>query len=155
MKLLSLSAAMLLCCSLAHAQRIKENEVPNHVRTAFSNAYPYEKNVVWEKEKGLYAASFAKNNQGQSVLLQSDGSIREVDTRINQNDLPRSVRDALTKGYTGYTVVEANKIQSNGSTSYKADISKGQSAYELVFDSAGKLLRKTDKRARHDDDEIQ
>jgi Putative beta-lactamase-inhibitor-like, PepSY-like len=152
MKLLTLSAAIFFCCTLARAQKIKETDVPKNVRNAFANAYPYEKNVVWGKEKGLYAATFAKNNQGQSVLLNMDGSIREVDTRLNQYDLPKNVRDILSKGYNGYIVVKANEIQSNGITTYKADVSKGLSMYELTFDANGKLLRKLDKRARLDDE---
>lgn len=153
MKMLTLSAAALLsCCVLAQAQKISENDVPKNVRAAFASAYPYEKNVVWEKENGLYEASFAKNNQAQSVLLHFDGSIEEVETHISQHEFPKAVRDVLSSGYPGYTIVEANKIQSNGNTSYEAEVSKGQATYDLIFDGSGKLLKKVDKRKLHDDE---
>jgi hypothetical protein len=151
MKLLILSAAMLFCCNLSEAQKIKETDVPKNVRAAFANAYPNEKNVVWEKENGFYEANFAKNNQSQAVLLHYDGSIREIETNISQQALPKGVRDVLSKGYPGYAILEANKVQSNGIISYEAEVSKGLSVYELVFDGNGKLLRKIDKKAREED----
>ncbi|RAW00936.1 PepSY-like domain-containing protein [Pseudochryseolinea flava] len=151
MKMLSLSVALLSCCAIAHAQKINEADVPKNVRIAFSKSYPYEKNVVWEKDNGLYEASFGRN-RAQSVVLRYDGSIEEVATNIDQHELPKAVRDVLSKGYTGYTVVEANKIQTNGNTSYEAAVSKGQASYDLIFDSTGKLLKKVDKRAHHNDD---
>ena len=52
MKKLIVIVALSLAICQVRAQKIKESEVPQAVKTAFMKAYPAAKEVKWNKEDG-------------------------------------------------------------------------------------------------------
>ena len=90
MKKITLIFILGLGVSCGYAQKVKESEVPQAVKTAFAKAYPKAKDVKWDKEGNDYEASFDINKSDASVLFASNGTVKEVETEIEQNQLPAS-----------------------------------------------------------------
>ena len=145
MKKLIVMVAMSLVVCQSQAQKIKESEVPQIVKTAFTKAYPTAKEVKWGKEDGAYEASFDQNKKDMSVLLDEKGMIKEVETTIAKSELPKAVQNTLAKDYAGYKIEEAATILSNGVVTYEAEVEKGEKSFDLIFDKEGKLLKKIEK----------
>lgn len=135
-----------------YAQKIKESEVPQAAKAAFAKAYPSVKDVKWEREDGAFEASFDENKKDKSVLLDATGNIKEVETEIQKSELPKATQETLARDYAGYKIEETAKLLANGVTTYEVEVEKGEKSYELIFDSNGKLLKKTVKEEEEKDD---
>ena len=150
MKKLMIVALLGLMVSQVSAQKIKESEVPKVVKDAFMKAYPAAKDVKWDKEDGSFEASFDLSKKDMSVLLDDMGMIKEVETEIAKSELPQAIQETLKKDYAGYKIEETAKIVSKGVTTYEAEVEKGEKTVELIFDSNGKLLKKTEETEEKD-----
>ena len=144
MKTRSMIFIFCLIASLGVAQKIDANKVPKAVTDAFAKAYPGVKGVKWDKEKELFEASFDNNKQDMSVLFDANGTVKEVETEIEQKDLPASVKNSLAKEYADYKVKEAAKISADGVTTYEAEVTQGKKSFDFIFDANGKLLKKVE-----------
>lgn len=141
-----------LVVSCGFAQKIKESEVPAVVKAAFVKAYPKVKDVKWDKEDGAYEASFDLNKADASVLFSADGTIKEVETEIEHNQLPAAVKNALAKEYSDYKVEEAAKIVVGGVTTYETEVKKGKQTFDFIFDATGKLLKKVETSKKKEEE---
>lgn len=150
--LIIIGALASFCINPANAQKIKANEVPQAVKDSFSKEYPSNPTVQWEKEDGLYEANFKINKKEVSVSLDNSGVIKEVETELAKTELPSAVQAELKKSYGDYKIEEIAKIVSNETTTYEAEVEKGESSFELIFDSNGKLLKKTEEKEHGDKD---
>ncbi len=150
MKKLMIVALLILAIGQVNAQKIKESEVPKVVKDAFMKAYPAAKDVKWDKEDGSFEASFDLSKKDMSVLLDDMGMIKEVETEIAKSELPQAIQETLKKDYAGYKIEETAKIVSNGVTTYEAEVEKGEKTFELIFDSNGKLLKKSEETEEKD-----
>ena len=80
-------------------------------------------------------ASFATQVKSGSVTIQDE----EVKFQeISVDEIPASVKDALSKDYDGYTIDKAYKGDDG---SYKLNVSLGDVLYVLLYDETGKLLK--------------
>lgn len=119
-----------LCVTTAHAQN-----VPEHVKTIFSKSYPNAKKVKWDREDGMYEASFHMGGQKTSILYTTNGDVKETETEIATKELPaKAVVYAEAKG----TIKEAAKIVAqNGTITYEAEVN----GMDLLFDAQGNLIK--------------
>jgi hypothetical protein len=89
-------------------------------------------------EDGKYEASFKKNSQDVSVLIDKSGSLTETETDVPMNQLPVSVATYIREHYKGAKIKETSKIvKSNGETMYEAMVN----GKDLMFDSNGKFIK--------------
>ena len=137
--------------SQVNAQRIKESEVPQAVRTSFTKAYPRAKEVKWDKEDGAFEASFDQNKTDMSVLLDEKGMVKEVETHIEKTELPKAIQETIAKEFPGYKINETAKILTKGITTYEAEVKKEGKTFDLIFDINGKLLKKIDEETKKED----
>jgi len=145
--------AILVChglVSCALAQKLKGDEVPQTVKTAFQKTYPTVKSVKWEKEGDAFEASFDLQKEEMSALFDAAGNLKEVETEIEVGAMPTAVRNSLTREYANYKVREAAKIVSENVTTYEAEMKKGKESFDLIFSADGKLLKKVDKKNEKD-----
>ena len=152
MKKLMMIALLGLMVSQVSAQKIKESEVPKVVKDAFMKAYPAAKDVKWDKEDGSFEASFDHNKKDMSVVLDEAGMVKEIETEIAKSELPKAALEVLKKDYADYKIEETAKIVSKGITTYEAEVEKGEKTFELIFDSNGKLLKKTEEVEKDEKD---
>jgi len=127
----------------AIAQKIKESEVPQVVKSAFMKAYPNAKGVKWDKEEAGFEASFEQNKNDMSVVLDKMGIVKEVETEIAKDKLPKAILETLKKDFADHDIEETAMIVANGVTTYEVEVEKGKKSWDLIFDSAGKLLENT------------
>lgn len=141
---------MILAFSLilanAYSQKIKENEVPEAIKSGFKKNYPGVKTVTWEKENGEYEAEFRQDKKEIAVLLDNMGVVKEVETEITASELPKTIRDFLAKDYADYKIEEAARIKAADVQTYEAEVEKGKETVELIFDASGKMLEKKIKK---------
>jgi len=127
----------------AIAQKIKESEVPQVVKSAFMKAYPNAKGLKWDKEEAGFEASFDQNKNDMSVVLDKMGIVKEVETEIAKDKLPKAILETLKKDFADHDIEETAMIVANGVTTYEVEVEKGKKSWDLIFDSAGKLLENT------------
>ncbi len=127
----------------AIAQKIKESEVPQVVKSAFRKAYPNAKGLKWDKEEAGFEASFDQNKNDMSVVLDKMGIVKEVETEIAKDKLPKAILETLKKDFADHDIEETAMIVANGVTTYEVEVEKGKKSWDLIFDSAGKLLENT------------
>ncbi|GHB87760.1 PepSY-like domain-containing protein [Persicitalea jodogahamensis] len=136
MKRMMMLAALLaaLVTFSANAQKVKADQVPAAVTTAFAKAYPNASNMKWEKEKnGDFEVEFDQGKVELSVVYNPQGVEQEVETEIATSQLPASVQAALKSK----KVKEAAIIKKGGKTYYEAEVG----GKDLIFDASGKAVK--------------
>jgi hypothetical protein len=139
MKTFLLITAITLGTSLAHAQKIKEADVPPAVKASFARQYPNIQTVKWEKERENYEANFDLKKVETSVLIEPNGNILQAESEINVTELPKEAMEYISKNCPGKKIKEAARITDpKGIISFEAEIDK----MEYVFDAKGNFLIK-------------
>ncbi len=138
MKKLTIALSLMLLASISYAQKIKKENVPAAVMTAFQKAYPTVTKVKWDKEGDKYEASFEMKETDYSVVMDASGIIEETEIGIAISELPTSVVDYTKANYTGKKLKEAAKLtDAKGVITYEVEI-KGM---DLIFDNDGKFIK--------------
>ncbi len=138
MKKLSIALSLMLLATISYAQKIKKENVPPSVMTAFEKAYPSVTKVKWDKEGSKYEASFEMKETDYSVLMDANGMIEETEIGIAISELPTSVVDYTKANYAGKKMKEAAKLtDAKGIVTYEVEI-RGM---DLIFDNSGKFIK--------------
>lgn len=134
-------------------------EVPKKVQYEFMKLYPKTTEVKWSKEsKDEFEAEFKEAGKSVSVVINSEGELKETETKIDIKDLPKSVEPFVMKNYKDYKITEAAKIiDAKGVLTYEAEISKDKEKKDLLFDKDGKSVvkkvEKSESEEKDDEDE--
>jgi len=145
-------AFLAFSAGLVNAQKIEASEVPQTVKAAFLNAYSSAKDVTWGKEDNAFEASFVFHKKDMSVCLDNSGKIIEIETEMSKGDLSKAILEFIKKEYGGYKINEAAKVVSDGVTTFEAEVEKGESTYDLIFDTNDKLIKKIEKKESDEKD---
>ena len=133
----------LLCHSQAIAQKLSEDKVPSAVKSAMKAKFPTATNVKWEQEGKDYEAGFKNDKLKQSALFDKAGKWLVTETEIEATKLPKAVSEAFTKEYPGYSLKEAEILDTaNSGTLYELEVSKGKEKLELQYTPDGKMVKK-------------
>jgi len=129
--------------------------VPKKVHEQFMKLYPKTKEVKWTKEsKDEFEAEFKENGKSVSVVMNTEGELKETETKIDIKDLPSSVELFVMKDYKDYKITEAAKIiDAKGVLTYEAEISKGKEKEDLLFDKDGKSIVKKMEKSESEEKE--
>lgn len=121
----------------------KKNKTPNAVVEEFMKKFPEAKNVVWEKEKSEYEASFVLAGVKTSANFTAEGEWKETERTISVSDLPKEVKDGIQSTYPNATIIDAAKIETpEKGIQYEADIKSAKKKIEVLFDAEGKEVKK-------------
>ena len=145
MKKIMLAAFVSISCSSLFAQKnaVKENEVPNDVKTSFHRDFPTAANVVWEKEGGSFEAVFTIDADKMSAEYTKKGYRKELEKQIDLKDLPPAAVEYIKKNVAGAKLMEASKtVTDKAVVTYEARIMTDGKFKELIFDANGKYLKK-------------
>jgi hypothetical protein len=71
--------------------------------------------------------------------------MKSMGTSVSVTSLPKAVTDNIAKEYPGYTVKEATSAMENSAMVYHVVVTKGTATETLVYDKAGKFLKKLPK----------
>ena len=140
---------VLVICSAANAQDLKEADVPAAVKAKFALLYPEVKNVKWEKENGNYEAEFGQSKIETSIIFDAAANLIQTEHEIPVSELPKGVNDYSSQNLKSKKPVEATKILSaSGVITYEAEIGN----IDYLFDASGNFLIKDSDK---DDDGIE
>ena len=150
MKKLFLISALLFTGIAVNAQDIKTSAVPDAVKQSFAKLYPNIVDVKWEMEEANYEAKFKQNKEKTDLLFDTSGKLIQTETKINSvNDLPLAVTNTLKKDFSGYEFEDTEKIKmADGKEFYKVEAELKEKEYELLFDTAGMLIKKTEEPSK-------
>jgi hypothetical protein len=136
-KLLFIFCVAVASFSAGFAQKIKDADVPQVVKNAFTKSYPGQ-TATWEKEKGNYEAGFKKEGKSMSATFQPNGTFMESETVIKESDLPSAALNYIKANYKGKKIKESSKITTAGGVvSFEAEINDR----DVIFDNNGKFLK--------------
>jgi uncharacterized membrane protein YkoI len=155
MKKIMVLVALVLTISLAHAQKLKETDLPAAVKDSFAKRFPQAKNVSWSKENDAeYEAEFKINGTEQSVNFDQAGKWLMTETEIKKSELPAAVQASIAKEFPGYKIEETEKTESaaNGSF-YEIEVEKGKVTYEVQISADGKVIKKEEEKEDKDGDD--
>lgn len=134
---------ILLCIAVsfsigAFAQKVKEADVPQVVKDAFSKMYPNATVEKWEKENGNYEAEFDLNKVDNSAVFTPEGSLVMTEIEITTGELPQGARDYVKNNLGNKKITEASKITSaSGEVTFEAEVG----GKDYIFDANGTYLR--------------
>jgi hypothetical protein len=63
-------------------------------------------------------------------------------TPVKVSDLQKPIIDNVAKDFPGFTIKEASKVVANNVTTYEVMVTKGTTHETLVYDAAGKFVKK-------------
>ncbi len=136
---------MVVCIGLvacqSDAQKVSEKDVPEMVKGALTKSFGVTK-AKWDKEDNNYEANFKNNGKETSVVFDEAGAILEIEVEIKKSELPAVIMEVIKKEYADYKIEEVAKMEASGVTTYEVEVEKGEEAFDLIFDSTGKLLKK-------------
>jgi len=136
---------ILVCLSLfsiSFAQKSGSKDVPKVVKDKFSATFKEVKNVKWSKEKTEFEANFKIGKEKKSATFNESGKLLETETELKISDLPKDILASVKKDYNGYKITEAAKIESDGTITYEAEVTKGKNRMDLIYDGNGNLKNK-------------
>lgn len=141
--MLLMIAAMIISFSFAQ-NALKQSEIPASIRTEFVKNYPYVESdeVIWEKERNNYKASFNYSDSYYVVEFNERGNKHMTRMSLKEHEVPAYVKDYASKNHPEEMYKEVEKITDiNGKVSYKMMIK--DKVYD--FDSNGNIVKDTEK----------
>ncbi len=127
--------------------------VPAAAKAKLKALYPKAEEVKWDKEDAEFEANFEVNDVEMSVIFDAKGNVMETETEMDEDALPKAVKEALAKDYAGYDIEEAAKIVKNGKTTFEAQIEKGETKLDAIYNEQGTLIKKIEKKENDEESE--
>ena len=122
---------------------ISPSKVPVEVKSSFQKDFPTAELLNWEKEEGLYEATFNVNRVEMSATYSKSGYRKEIEKGIEERQLPVSVFEYIKINYPGYKLKNASQLTTDKAViTYEAEIFKDNKTKGLIFDSSGKFKKK-------------
>lgn len=145
------TAGILLTLVFFHTQffgqKLKNEDLPAPVRSAFEKKYPELKKVEWEKEDGNFEAEFKVKGKEVAVVFDGGGQWLQTETELEKADLPQHVLQFLEKDYPGFKLEEACLIKTSANESYyELEVEKGKSEFEITLSDKGAVLKKEEEK---------
>jgi len=143
--------ALLLFVGSVFAQDVK---VPAEIKAKFQALYPNVDEIRWDVEDSDFEVSFeSEGDVDMSLLFNASGNIIEIETEMEEDDLPATVKSSVEKDFPGWELGEAAKIVRDGKTTYEAEIVKGEKKIDAIFTPDGKLVKKVEKAEKDEENE--
>ena len=129
------------------------DKAPQKVKEAFAKKFPTAKKVKWEKENANeWEAEFKMNKVEYSANFLEDGTWKETEHEIDENDIPQNVKAALASSFPGYEMEEAEISETQNGTVYEFEIEKGETQMEVAIDPNGKIVKQEVKKEDNKED---
>ena len=119
---------------------------PETVKKAFDQKFPNAANVKWGKESAKeWEAEFVFNGNKVSANFNTDGTWLETESNIAITDLPKTITEAVSVKYSGWTITIAEKSETPGTIAvYELVIKKDKVKKELAFNEDGTPAKVTE-----------
>lgn len=115
-------------------------QVPDVVRTAFTNAYPSARSVDWSIEGEDYEVEFRDAGYEKEIVYDRNGIVLIVETDISFLALPQITQDYIGTNYPNYKIEDVERVESKNGRFYSVELARGDEEIELTFDEMGAFL---------------
>lgn len=130
-------------------KKLTKRDLPAAVLAAFEKSYPKAVIQGVGSEKEDSAAYFeVESIDGavkRDILYATDGTVHEVEESVTMKDLPEAARQSISKDYPHEKIDRVEKITRGSEMTFEVKIGKGKEKMEIVFDAAGKTIKKENK----------
>ena len=141
MKLFILPIALAFFSFSSCSQDIAADKVPSVVQNTVHAKFINVGKIDWEKKNNnLYEAEFDMDSTEYNILIDTAGKIIMHKIGISTIELPAAVITAISDGYSGYKIEEAEKLEKDGVSYYQVELeAKGKKEQQLIFSPDGKI----------------
>jgi len=126
-------------------QKIKKQNLPHPILTAFEKSYPAAKitGCSKEKEKGklVYEIESTDGKTHRDVSYDATGKVLVIEESMSFDDVPSTVRNALSKDHPKATVLKSEKVTEDAKTKFEFIVNEGKKKHEIVYGPDGKSLK--------------
>jgi Putative beta-lactamase-inhibitor-like, PepSY-like len=145
-----------LISSNAQEKKIDIKDLPAKVLASFQKSYPKAeiKDASKETERGkiYYEIESVEGSINRDVTYLEDGTLAELETTIQFNEVPSVVKKSLKKNYPKAEVLKSEKVVEGNKVKYEFLIEKNKNRTEVVFNSKGKVVKVEKKNSDGDND---
>jgi hypothetical protein len=131
----------------AQEAKIREQDVPSAVISAFKTAYPNAKvrGYAKEKENGkvFYEIESTDGTTKRDLLYNPDGTVAEIEETIVATDLPSAAQEFIHSKYPRAVVSRAERVTEGDKVEYEVSARQAKRRISLAFDVAGKVIKNT------------
>ncbi|MEJ7625814.1 MAG: PepSY-like domain-containing protein [Ferruginibacter sp.] len=133
---------------------IKNDEVPDTIRTSFTTKYPRVKKSEWYRyqpveedemkmDDSYYYVRFNDNGADYTTWYNNRGEWVKTATKVPGNkNLPDAVNKYINVNYPGYTIEEISKENDKDMDMYEIKMNKGDSKVKLKILPNGKVFKR-------------
>jgi hypothetical protein len=147
LKIYGLVGLLIFINTAGFAQKIKPQNLPDEVKTAFFTAYPNAENPKWTRENDHhYEVDFRITKSKCSAVYTSEGKLVEAEIALKWIEVPIAVRQTILLQFKAYKVKEVEKkilpeqIEQNF---YEVEIQKAGEKLEILLDESGKIIKQS------------
>ncbi len=125
-------------------QKVSPDKLPASVAASFKSKYPTAGKVNWQlANANEYRANFVMKKTLRSAYFSADGPWRQTETQLKTIELPKMIRQSVSKQFIGYAIKRALKIEKReGAAVYEVLIKKGTKSYSVTYAVTGEMLHK-------------
>ena len=144
MKKTAILLSFILFTITAFGQKVSLDKLPASVAASFKSKYPTAGKVNWQlANANEYRANFVMKKTLKSAYFGADGPWRQTETQLKTIELPKMIRQSVSKQFVGYAIKRALKIEKReGAAAYEVLIKKGTKSYSVTYAVTGEMLRK-------------
>jgi hypothetical protein len=131
----------------------QKKDVPQKVKTAFTQKFPDAQKVKWDmEEENEWEAEFKINGKEMTACYDNTGKWLETEFEVKIKDLPAEVFKAINLKFEGFEIEEAESIEKPDFKGYEILLEIEETEVEILVTSDGKLTIK-DVKVEDEDDE--
>lgn len=147
MKAVFVTALMMLSCQ-DESKAQNNSDTPEAVKKTFQEKYPGEDDPDWEIDSnGNYESHFKIDGVKYRADFSPNGDWIETETSIDEDDLPKAIKDAIEKNYKNEEITEVEKVMHHyKGTFYDVEFKQKGKNHDVEFDASGKVIGETNKK---------
>jgi hypothetical protein len=136
------------------AYKAMEKEVPENVKTAFTEKFPSAEKIKWEMENAIeWESEFRLDGKEFSATFNLEGVWQETEQELEKKDIPEAVQQTLNNAYAGYEIEEVVLLENMDGTAYELELEKKETTIEVVIAPDGKVIKELPLESAGDEDD--
>lgn len=137
------TSAFLVAITSVQAQDLSEANVPESVRSAFSQEFPETQQSEWELENGSYKVEFKTTDHAENeVWYDASGKQIRWERDIFVDELPTAAVSKIRADYPRYIMEDVKVVVVDGKKTYELELEERGTGndVDLRFDEEGNIL---------------
>lgn len=129
---------------LKYRKELRDNEIPSIILSEISNTYGKldidRSKYVAEGDSVIYIIRGVINGSHHFFMFDDKAVILEHTQDLQNDEIPTSVMNTVTKDFNGFDIRDADLIEENGTKHYILRMKKSRKQVKVTFDASGKVL---------------